>query len=136
MILDHTVQPCPVLFFLAVLGDVFLEDRTFLNEEVLRQGHARWVFYPPNTRYSEILRKAELEARRSRRGLWKKEPENPYIRSEYIGEKNTKTYYFPTSPELERIPQANLVHFSSRVEATAAGYRPCSTCREKQEALY
>jgi micrococcal nuclease len=119
-----------------LLGYVFLEDGTFLNEEILRQGHARWVFSPPNTRYSGVLRKAELEARRGKKGLWKKEPENPFIHSEYVGEKNTKIYYFPTSEELDRIPEANLVRFSSRVEATAAGYRPCSTCREKQEAFY
>ena len=55
---------------------------------------------------------------------------NPFLKSEYIGEKNTKIYYFPTSPELERIPEAQLVTFRSRVEAKAAGYRPCSTCKE------
>ena len=85
---------------------------------------------PPNIQYTGTFRKLELQARRSRKGLWKEEPENPFLSSEYIGEKNTKVYYLPNSPELERIPQANLVKFRSRVEAKAAGYRGCKTCSE------
>ena len=113
-----------------LMGYVFLEDGTFVNIEVLKAGHARTVNPAPNLKYAGDLRKAALGAQRDKIGLWKQEPDNPYIRSEYIGEKNTKIYYFPTSPELDRIPQANLVTFRSRVEAKAAGYRACSTCKE------
>lgn len=116
-----------------LLGYVFLEDGTFVNKELLKAGHGRAIVIPPNIKYAPALRRAELEARRDRKGLWKEEPQNPYIRSEYIGEKNTKIYYLPTSPELDRIPQANLVTFRSRVEAKAAGYRACFSCREAQE---
>lgn len=119
-----------------LLGYVFLEDGTFVNQEIAKTGNGKVVQIPPNTRYSATLRRAELEARRGRRGLWKEEPENPYIKNEYIGEKNTKVYYFPTSPELDRIPQANLVTFRSRVEAKAAGYKPCSTCKENSQDPY
>jgi len=118
-----------------LLGYAFLEDGTFVNLEILKAGHAKWVRTPPNHKYSAELRLAELQARRVRLGLWKEEPENPYIKDEYLGEKNTKIYYFPTSPELERIPQANLVNFRSRMDAKAAGYRPCSTCKEDAKLL-
>ena len=119
-----------------LLGYVFLEDGTFVNREIAKNGNGKVAAIPPNIKYEGVLRQAELGARRSRRGLWKEEPENPFIKSEYLGEKNTKIYYFPTSPELDRIPQANLVTFRSRVEAKAAGYRACSTCKENSADFY
>ena len=119
-----------------LLGYVFLEDGTFVNLEILKAGCGRWVRSAPNLKYSGLFRKAELEARRDKRGIWKEEPQNPYIKKEYIGDKITKIYYFPTSPELERIPQAQWVTFSSVVEAHAAGYRACFNCREEKITDY
>ena len=119
-----------------LLGYVFLEDGTFVNQQIAKSGNGKVAVFPPNNSYSATLRRAELDALRDRRGLWKEEPQYPFIKNEYVGEKNTKIYYFPTSPELDRIPQANLVTFRSRVEAKAAGYRPCSTCSENAKDLY
>ena len=112
-----------------LLGYVFLEDGSFLNKEILKAGHAKVRITPPNTKYAAELRQAELEARRDKRGLWRQEPENPYLKSETWGDKNTKIYYLPNSPELEKIPSSYLVSFRSRVDAKAAGYRPCAGCR-------
>ncbi|HTL70524.1 MAG TPA: thermonuclease family protein [Candidatus Eisenbacteria bacterium] len=117
------------------LAYVFLEDGTFVNEELLKSGDGRWKPTPPNARYAARLRQADLGARRGKLGLWKEEPENPFIKSEYIGDKNTKIYYYPTSPELERIPQSYLVTFASRVDAKAAGFKPCPTCREENREM-
>ncbi|OIO39660.1 MAG: hypothetical protein AUJ72_00290 [Candidatus Omnitrophica bacterium CG1_02_46_14] len=119
-----------------LLGYVYLPDGKFVNEEILKAGHAKLKITPPNIRYLDQFRKAELGARRKKLGVWKEEPTNPYLKSEYVGEKNTKIYYFPNSPELDRIPKANLVTFRSRVEAKAAGYRSCSSCSESVEANY
>ena len=116
------------------LGYVFLEDGTFVNREMLKSGHAKVRIIPPNIRYADEFQKNEMEAQRKRRGIWKEEPVNPFIKSEYVGEKNTKIFYRPNSPELERIPEANLVTFRSRVEAKAAGFRPCNTCSESAES--
>ncbi len=115
-----------------LLGYVFLEDGTFVNLEILKAGHGRWVNTAPNLKYSSAFRKAELSARRDKKGLWKEEPQNPFLHQEYIGHKSTKTYYFPTSPELDRIPQSQWITFRSAVEAKAAGYKPCFTCREEK----
>ena len=117
-----------------LLGYVFLEDGTFVNREILKAGYARAHVVAPNLKYADEFNHDELEARRNKRGLWRKEPYNPYLKDEYLGEKNTKVYYLPNSPELDRIPQANLVSFSSRVDAAAAGYRPCRTCGRRQIA--
>lgn len=113
-----------------LLGYAYLEDGTFVNDALLKQGHARASYKAPNTRHAALFRRSELGARRDRKGLWREEPDNPYLQHEYIGEINTKIYYFPTSPELERIPAAQLRPFKSRVEAKAAGFRPCFTCKE------
>lgn len=114
-----------------LLGWVFTEDGTFVNEELLREGHAKTRIAVPNTRYAEEFRDWEWEARRAKKGIWEKEPVDPKKLKRYIGEINTKVYYLPDSPELEGIPQAQLVTFDSRVSARAAGYKPCFTCRQK-----
>ena len=119
-----------------LLGYVFLDDGTFVNLELLKAGQGRIVVFPPNLKYSGLLRRAELEARRDKRGIWKEEPQNPYIRKEYIGDKITKIYYFPTSVELDRIPQSQWVTFGSSVEAHAAGYRACPNCKEEKLSEY
>ena len=116
-----------------LLGYVFTEDGTFVNEELLREGQAKARIVVPNTRYADEFRQWEWEARKARKGLWEKEPADPNRLKRYVGEKNTKIYYLPDSPELARIPEAQLVHFHSRVDAKAAGYRPCSNCRQKGE---
>ncbi len=113
-----------------LLAYAYLEDGRFANREVLKAGHGRAVLTAPNLRHAADLRRAELEARRDRAGLWKEEPQNPYLKDEYIGDRTTKTYYLPNSPELERIPQSYLVTFRSRIEARAAGFRACPSCRE------
>lgn len=118
-----------------LLGYVFLEDGAFVNQALLKAGHAKALVVAPNLKYAGLFRRAELNARRQKRGLWQKEPENQFIRSEYIGEKNTKIYYLPTSPELGRIPKANLVTFGSRIDAKVAGYKPCPTCKEHSGSL-
>lgn len=119
-----------------LLAYVYLEDGAFVNDELIKAGHAKQRSLPPNTQHSGLFRRSELNARRDRLGLWKDEPENPYLKSEYLGDKNTKIFYFPTSPELERIPESYLVKFRTKIDAKAAGYRPCATCKESAEQLY
>ena len=114
-----------------LLGYVFLEDGRFVNEVLLANGQAKTKIKAPNLRYAERLRAAESEARKIKLGVWTHDP--TVItggRRSFIGEKNTKIYYLPRSPELERIPEAQWVYFDSRVDAKAAGYRACSTCHE------
>jgi micrococcal nuclease len=41
-----------------------------LNAELARLGYARAVSAPPNTRYDELLKSVEAEARAKNRGLW------------------------------------------------------------------
>lgn len=56
-----------------LLAYVWLEDggkTTMVNETLLRKGCAMIFSLPPNLRYSDIFRKAFMDARESRKGLW------------------------------------------------------------------
>ena len=116
-----------------LLGYVFTPDGLFVNQRLLEQGHAKVKIKSPNLRYAVELKNAEASARKAKRGLWAHEISQVKQNRQFIGEKNTKVYYFPNSPELSRIPEANLVYFSSRVDAKAAGYKACTTCKEASE---
>lgn len=116
-----------------LLGYVFTEEGLFVNEELLREGQVKARVLIPNTHYADEFKDKESEAKKARKGIWEKEPYDPNASTKLIGEKNTKIYYFPDSPELERIPEAQWVTFNSRVDAKAAGYRACFSCRQKGE---
>ena len=56
------------------LSYVYLEDGTFVNAELIKNGYAMIMTVPPNVKYSEIFLKLQREARESNRGLWGIEP--------------------------------------------------------------
>lgn len=45
-------------------------DGVFVNLALVAGGYARSLTYPPDTKHQTVLRGAEQEARRARRGLW------------------------------------------------------------------
>lgn len=53
-----------------LLRFVYLEDGTFVNEVLVREGYAFVSTYPPDVVKQDIFRQAELEARNEKRGLW------------------------------------------------------------------
>jgi len=54
-----------------LLAYVYLEDGTFVNAEIIRQGYASLMTYPPDVKYADLFRKLYQEARENKRGLWK-----------------------------------------------------------------
>jgi micrococcal nuclease len=53
-----------------ILAYVFLEDRTFLNAEVIKQGYGHFYGRFP-CKYMDDFRRYESEAKLQKRGLWK-----------------------------------------------------------------
>lgn len=53
-----------------ILGYVYLEDGTFLNEKIIREGYAQVMTVPPNVKYQDKFLIAQQEARDNNRGLW------------------------------------------------------------------
>jgi micrococcal nuclease len=54
-----------------LLAYVYLKDGTFVNAEIVKQGYASLMTYPPNLKYADLFLKLYQEARENRRGLWK-----------------------------------------------------------------
>lgn len=53
------------------LAYVYLEDGTFLNAELVKQGYAMVMTVPPNIKYSDLFYKLQVKARENNKGLWK-----------------------------------------------------------------
>jgi micrococcal nuclease len=54
-----------------LLAYVYLKDGTFVNAEIVKQGYASLMTFPPNVKYVDLFLKLYREAREDRRGLWK-----------------------------------------------------------------
>ena len=52
-----------------ILGYVFVGE-LLVNEEIIRQGLARVFFIGPNRKYEERFHKAQMEAKKFKRGIW------------------------------------------------------------------
>lgn len=64
----------PVDQYNRVLAYVYLEDGTFVNLEIIRQGYGQVYVIPPNVAHADEFHQAQREARENRRGLWKESP--------------------------------------------------------------
>ena len=53
-----------------LLRYIYLEDGTFYNEKIVKEGYAFAGTYPPDVKYNEILQDAERFARKNNLGLW------------------------------------------------------------------
>lgn len=47
-----------------------VDDNLFVNAEIIKQGYASMMTYPPNVKYADLFLKLYQEARENRRGLW------------------------------------------------------------------
>ncbi len=57
------------------LAYVYLQDGTFVNAELVKNGYAMVMTIPPNVKYADEFVKHQQEARENNRGLWKMKPE-------------------------------------------------------------
>jgi len=53
------------------LAYVYLQDGTFVNAELVKQGYAMIMTVPPNVKYADLFLKLQKKARAKNRGLWK-----------------------------------------------------------------
>lgn len=52
------------------LAYVYLEDGTFVNADLVKNGYAMVMTVPPNVKYADEFVKLQREARENGRGLW------------------------------------------------------------------
>lgn len=53
------------------LAYVYLQDGTFINAELVKNGYAMIMTVPPNVKFTDEFAKLQKEARENNRGLWK-----------------------------------------------------------------
>lgn len=53
-----------------LLRFVYLEDGTFVNDELVREGYAHASTFPPDVKLAQQFKLSEREARDAQRGLW------------------------------------------------------------------
>src|SRR5690606_13818459 len=53
------------------LAYVYLEDGTFVNAEMVKNGYAMVMTIPPNVKFADKFVQLEREARESKKGLWR-----------------------------------------------------------------
>jgi len=53
------------------LSYVYLEDGTFVNANLVKNGYAMVMTIPPNVKFADLFLKLQIEARESNKGLWK-----------------------------------------------------------------
>ena len=114
-----------------LLGYVYVGD-IFVNAELIAQGYARTLTYPPDVRYAELFSYLQTAAREARRGLWADEKTGtadvPASARKYIGSRNSNVYHLPHCRFVAQINEANAIWFATPSAAKAAGYRPCRGC--------
>jgi micrococcal nuclease len=56
--------------FKRTLAYVYLEDGTFLNAHLVKEGYATVMTVPPNVRHADLFVKLQQDARSNKKGLW------------------------------------------------------------------
>ena len=56
------------------LAYVYLENGTFINATLVKNGYATVMTIPPNVKYADTFLKLERKARNQKRGLWRDSP--------------------------------------------------------------
>jgi micrococcal nuclease len=121
------------------LAYVFLEDGTFVNEKIVREGYsAVYTAYP--FRHMESFRKSEKEARQTGKGLWAESyadkvaqpaKSTPQARAPAKETADVTVYVTKTGSKYHRAGCRYLRTSSipMSLKQAAARYGPCSVCR-------
>jgi endonuclease YncB( thermonuclease family) len=110
-----------------LLAYVLLEDGTFINGELIRQGYAHVLRRQKGLRYWERLLKLQREALKEKRGMWS----HPVVDPEdyYLGNNRSWVFHRPHCTFGLRISHRNRIEFKSRYEALYQGFSPGRRCK-------
>jgi micrococcal nuclease len=97
-----------------LLAYIFLPDGIFLNEHMLQNGYAFFLFRKPNLKYNQRLLKAQQEAMKARKGLWNGWNEQ---KKRYVGNRNSRRFHMESCPHARNIKWKNRTYFSTKWEA-------------------
>ena len=120
-----------------LLAYVYLEDGTFVNAELVKNGYAKVATYPPNVKYVDLFQRLQQEAQAAGRGLWGIEPpkettEQTTTKEPPKQEQNDIVYITNTGKKYHRAGCRYLSKSAIPIrkkEAIARGYTLCSVCK-------
>jgi len=116
-----------------LLAYVYMEDGTFLNAELIKQGYAfAYVRFPH--KHLDAFREYEREARENAVGLWGRfsRGNNRYDLF-WIGSKSKKVFHHPSCQKGCVIPENDLETFYSKYGPKNRKYKPCYRCVKKSD---
>lgn len=118
-----------------LLRYIYLEDGTFFNELLVKEGYAQLSTFPPDLKYLELIQTAETYARENNLGLWAyEEDKTPPVSKEnglYIGSIKSDKFHELECKHIESILEINRLYFETISDATKKGYIPCKVCNPK-----
>jgi endonuclease YncB( thermonuclease family) len=109
-----------------LLAYVYVKN-VFVNGELVRQGYARAMIRPPNTRYKDVLISYQREAMERDAGLWQEKKKD--TERSYVGNKRAYTFHRPSCPSAAKISLKNRIIFTTRTDPIKIGYTPCKRCK-------
>jgi micrococcal nuclease len=104
----------------------FLEDETFVNEVMIREGLAYARLYPQVQRFRQQLLVAQKKARKDRIGIWSYPAPEPA--ESYPADPKYAEFHRPDCEVVPRIKPERLVTYESRDKAFDEGMHPCNKC--------
>jgi micrococcal nuclease len=107
------------------LAYVFLENGVFVNQALIENGYAFYLYQSANLKYHDLFIKKQQEAMAAKKGIWKNWREKS---KNYIGNVNSKRFHLPSCPYGKKTAPKNLVVFESSRDAFRRGYSPCRQC--------
>ncbi|MCX7823648.1 MAG: thermonuclease family protein [Syntrophobacterales bacterium] len=110
-----------------LLAYVFLEDGTFINELLLKEGYAFVLRDASGFSLVKSFLEAQRDAIKNKRGLWGhcKYKKEPY----YVGNLRSFVFHRSNCSVVNTISPSNRVRFETREEAFIEGYHPCRRCK-------
>jgi micrococcal nuclease len=108
-----------------LLAYVFLPDGSFLNERLLENGLAFYLYRRPNVKYDNRLLKAQQDAMKAQKGLWHNWREE---KGKYIGNQRSRRFHRTACPYAKSIKWKNKITFFTKWDAFHAGYAPAKKC--------
>jgi micrococcal nuclease len=107
------------------LAYVFLQDGTFVNQEMVRNGLAYVLYKFPDITYDAVFLKSQQEAMKAGKGMWKNWKEKP---ADYIGNKKSRRFHLKSCALGRRTSKQNRIQFGRKWDAFWEGYAPCKKC--------
>lgn len=115
-----------------LLRYIYLEDGTFYNEMMVKDGYAQLSTFPPDVKHQEIIQAAEKHARENNLGLWEEVTEEVLTTGLYVGSTKSDKYHDLDCYHVESIEEDNLIYFKDKEDAENKGYVPCKKCQDKE----